>query len=471
MTVTASGTRVPGDEVVSALRGRFRGPILRPGDDGYDDARAIWNAMHDARPALILRATGTADVCAAVDFAREGGWTPAVRGGAHGVPGHAVCENDLMIDLSLMRAVRVDAEARVAHVQGGATWGDFDHEAQLFGLAVPGGAVSQTGVGGLTLGGGYGWLTRKYGLTLDNLRSVDIVTADGRARTVSETNEPDLFWAVRGGGGNFGIVPSFEFQLHPVGPMVLGGAVLWPFERAGEVLRFYRDFGVDSPRELGINSAVVTVPANPLFPPELHGRKVYAVFVCWNGPFDEGETVLKPLRALAEPLLDLIQPLPYTAQQQMVDQLGSGPFGRRQYWKTGYLDEFDDAAIDAFLASAEHATGATQCELNTIAGAANEVDPAATAFTKRNGRWNHVHIQCWEDASDDEANLAEARRVGELMTPHYAGGAYVNFLDVEDPARVRQAYDETTWTRLRNIKTAYDPGNLFRRNQNIPPLD
>ncbi|MEU9342685.1 FAD-binding oxidoreductase [Streptomyces sp. NPDC048278] len=470
MTKTAPESRVPDDDTVAELRRRFRGPILRPNDEGYDDARAIWNAMHDARPALILRATGTADVCAAVDFAREGGWSPSVRGGAHGVTGHAVGENDLMIDLSLMKAVRVDAERRVAHVQGGATWGDFDHEAQLYGLAVPGGAVSETGVAGLTLGGGYGWLTRKHGLTLDNLRSVDIVCADGRPRTVSESAEPDLFWAIRGGGGNFGVVTSFEFQLHPVGPTVLGGAVLWPFEKAGEVVRFYRDFGVNSPRELGINSAVVTVPDNPLFPAELHGSKVYAVFLCWNGPLDEGERVLEPLRRFAEPALDLIQPLPYTAQQQMVDQLGSGPFGSRQYWKTGYLDELDDAAIDAFLASAERATGGTQCELNTIAGAPNEVDPESTAFTKRTGRWNHVHIQCWDDAADDESNLADARRAGELMAPHYAEGAYVNFLDNEEAEKIRQAYDEKTWTRLRETKTMYDPANLFRRNQNVPPI-
>jgi len=448
------------EEAFASLSANFRGQLLRESDPGYDEARRIWNALYDRRPLLIARPAGVADVCAAVNFAREHGFHPAIRGGAHGIPGYAVCDGDLMIDLSPMRSVRVDPESRRARVQGGATWADFDHEAQLFGLATPGGAVSHTGVGGLTLGGGYGWLTRKYGLTLDNLVSMDVVTADGQPLVVSQDNEPDLFWALRGGGGNFGVVTSFEFKLHPVGPMILGGAVAWPFEQAPELVRFYRDFGAEAPRELGINSAAVTIPEDPNFPSTLWGQKVYIVVLCWHGSLEEGDEILKPLRDFGTPALDMVMPMPYAFMQRMMDEVGPGPFGYRQYTSTGYVEDLSDAAIDCFLEGAEEIMDLSPlslCELNTINGAPSEVDPDATACGKRSGRWNHVNAVVWTDP--------------EEIGHYYGGGAYLNFIAREESSTAKRAYSDDQWARLREIKRRYDPTNLFRRNQNIPPAD
>jgi FAD/FMN-containing dehydrogenase len=464
--------RTVSDTDIELLGRDFRGPLLRPGDAGYDAAREIWNAMYDRRPALIAQCAGVADVAAIVSFAREGGWSPSVRGGGHGAPGYAVCDGDIMIDLRRMRGVRIDPGRRTARVQGGATWGDFDHEAQLFGLAVPGGTVSTTGVAGLTLGGGYGWLTRKHGLTLDNLLSVDLVTADGSAITVSRDQDPELFWAVRGGGGNFGVVTSFEFQLHDVGPMVLGGALAWPFDQAHKVLRTYRDIGIETPEELGLSMYIMHAPSVEPFPAELQGQRALMMVACFNGPLEEGETLLRPLRAAGHAVLDTIGPISYRDQQRQLEGTGAAQFGHRSHWKSGYLRNLTDEAIDEFMEQAGKATSKlTIAELSTIDGAANRVDPGETSCAKRGGRWNHVQITCWDDPREDEEQVSYARSVFAAMAAHYDGGVYVNFLDVVDQGQIPEAYEEGAWSRLRDVKRRIDPANLFRRNQNIPPAE
>jgi FAD/FMN-containing dehydrogenase len=474
MTTTEQATepRKVSDADVELLAREFRGPLLRRDDPGYDAARVIWNAMHDRRPALIAQCTGVADAVAIVKFARDGGWHPSVRGGGHGAPGYAVCDGDIMIDMCRMKGVRVDARRRTARVGAGATWGDFDREAQLFGLAVPGGTVSTTGVAGLTLGGGYGWLTRKHGLTLDSLLSVDLVTADGSAITVSKESDPELFWAIRGGGANFGVVTSFEFGLHDVGPTVLGGTLAWPFDQAHEVLRTYRDFGIETPEELGLSAYLMHAPAFAPFPAELWDQPALLMVVCFNGPIEEGEALLRPLRAAGRPALDMIGPISYTDQQQVLEGTGAAQFGHRSHWKSGYIKNLTDAAIDEFVEQAGRATSKlTIAELSTIDGAANRVDPSEASCAKRGGRWNHVQITCWDDPREDAERVAYARSVAGAMAAHYDGGVYVNFLDVVDQGQIPEAYEEGAWSRLRAAKRRVDPTNMFRRNQNIPPAD
>jgi FAD/FMN-containing dehydrogenase len=455
---------------VGLLAREFRGQLLRRDDPGYDAAREIWNAMYDRHPALIAQCTGVADVVAMVNFARDGGWLPSVRGGGHGAPGYAVCDDDIMIDMSRLKGIRVDPGRRTARVGAGATWGDFDREAQLFGLAVPGGTVSTTGVAGLTLGGGYGWLTRKHGLTLDSLLSVDLVTADGSAITVSKDSDPELFWAIRGGGGNFGVVTSFEFRLHDVGPTVLGGTLAWPFDQARDVLRTYRDYGIQTPENLGLSAYIMHAPAVAPFPAELWDQRALVIVACFNGPIEEGEAVLRPLRAAGRPALDLIGPISYTDQQQILEGTGAAQFGHRSHWKSGYIRNLTDEGIGEFVEQAGRATSKlTIAELSTIDGAPNRVDPEETSCAKRGGRWNHVQITCWDDPGEDEEQVAYARSVAGAMAAHYDGGVYVNFLDVVDQGQIPEAYGEGAWSRLRATKRRVDPANLFRRNQNIPP--
>jgi FAD/FMN-containing dehydrogenase len=467
----AEPQRVP-DADIELLAREFRGPLLRRDDPGYDAVRQIWNAMHDRRPALIAECTGVADVVDIVNFDREGGWHPSVRGGGHGAPGYAVCDGDIMIDVRPMKGVRVDARRRTARVCAGATWGEFDREAQMFGLAVPGGTVSTTGVAGLTLGGGYGWLTRKHGLTLDSLLSVDLVMADGNAITVSKDQDPELFWAIRGGGGNFGVVTSFKFQLHDVGPTVLGGTLAWPFDQAHDVLRTYRDYGIETPENLGLSAYIMHAPSVEPFPAELWDQRALVIVVCFNGPIEEGEALLRPLRAAGRPALDLVGPISYTDQQQILEGTGAAQFGHRSHWKSGYIRNLTDAAIGEFVEQAGRATSKlTIAELSTIDGAANRVDPKETSCAKRGGRWNHVQITCWDDPREDEEQVSYARSVFGAMTAHYDGGVYVNFLDVVDQGTIPQAYDEGAWSRLRAAKRRVDPANLFRRNQNIPPAE
>ncbi|WP_254524923.1 FAD-binding oxidoreductase [Natrinema caseinilyticum] len=458
-------------EPVSDFRETLRGTLIRPHDESYHEARAVWNGTIDRYPAVISKCTGTADVIAAVNFARECNLEIAVRGGGHNVAGTAVCDDGIVIDLSDMRAVWVDPHARIARVQGGALWGDVDHETQAHGLATTGGIVSHTGVAGLTLGGGIGWLMRKHGLTADDLHSADVVTAGGEFIRASDDEHSDLFWALRGGGGNFGIVTSFEFDLHPVGPTVLAGPVFWAADDTADVLRFYRDFARDAPDELGTVIRFGTIPPLPAVPEELHWRPAMAINVCYAGSVEEGKDVLRPLREQGTPLLDLVCPKPYLVHQSGFDS--TVLHGWHYYWKSTDLPELSDDLIDVFV---DHAFSAASPRsysvLFHLGGAVSRVDDDATAYTGRNSPHNININGVWRP--DEEEKYAESettwtRRFFDALEPHREG-VYVNFLDADDSIpRVRESYGEDTYRRLAEIKTEYDPENVFHRNQNIEP--
>ena len=454
------------DAATQAFTEGLGGEVLRPGDEAYDSARRVWNGMIDRRPALIARCLGVADVQAAVRFAREHKLLVAVRGGGHNVAGNAVAEGGIVIDLSRMRAVRVDPTRRTARAESGATWGELDHEAAVHGLATTGGAVSTTGIAGLTLGGGVGWLARRFGLACDNLLSVDLVTADGRLLTASASEHADLFWGVRGGGGNFGVVTSFEYQLHPVGP-VLGGMVLYPLEQAGALARFYRDFAAGAPEELSALLLFLVAPPLPILPPHLHGASLAGVMVCYSGPLAQGQEVLRPLRAFGTPVLDRILPMPYTAMQRLLDD-GSPP-GLLNYWKAGFLRELSD---DSVATLAEHASRTTlpgqMVEIFQFDGAVNRVGPEETAFSHRNGKFDFTAVAKWSEPADSERYIAWARDFYRAMEPFTTGGVYVNYLGEEGEERVKAAYG-SNYARLVALKNQYDPTNLFQLNQNIKP--
>ncbi len=459
-------------EAITALRASLRGELIQPGDDGYDGARLIWNGMFDKKPALIAHCSGTADVIDAVNFARENGMLTAVRGGGHNSSGSGSCDGGILIDLSGMNAVHVDPETRRARVQGGATWGDFDREAQVHGLATPGGVVSATGVGGLTLAGGLGWLRGKYGLSLDNLVSVDIVTADGVLRTASESENGDLFWGVRGGGGNFGVVTWFEFQVHPVGPTVMFLAPVYRAEDAPRVMRGWRDFMATAPDEIG--GAMVefsTIPADPEYPEETWGEKVITLAGVWAGSADEGERVVQPLRELAEPLMDFSGQMLYCEVQQMFD--GLFPKGvHHAYFKSLYLNGFDDAMIDEIAPrAADRPSDLTLCSVWYMGGATSRVAGDATAFGDRDIGWMLSIDGVWKGVADDDKNLAWARAFWADMQRHSNGRAYLNFagLGEEGEELVSTSYGAANYERLVALKTEYDPTNLFRLNQNIVP--
>ncbi|HLJ67000.1 MAG TPA: FAD-binding oxidoreductase [Chloroflexota bacterium] len=455
------------DATIQDFASQLRGRLLRPGDEGYDAARTLHNAMIDRNPGLIVRATGTADVISAVNFARTHDLTISVRGGGHGVAGHAVCDGGLMVDLSLLNSVRVDPEARIARAGGGCVWGDVDHETQAFGLAVTGGQVSHTGIGGLTLGGGIGNLARKFGLSIDNLLSADIVTADGRLLTVSATSHPDLFWAIRGGGGNFGIVTSFEYRLHPVGPIVAGGMLAWPVEQAPQVLRAWREFMATAPEEVEVGAAFITAPPLPFVPPHLVGKQLIALMPCYAGPLEEGLQTLGALRTFAEPAIDLLGPIPYVALQQMVDDATA--FGMLNYWKSGFVSRFDDAAIETLL---EHTTRVTSplsiVLLLPLGGAIQRVPAGATAFGHREAVLDMVIFAVWTDPTENDRHITWTRTFFDAMQP-YLQGVYVNGMDADETDRVKAAYDPAVYDRLVAVKNAYDPANLFHHNANIKP--
>ncbi len=456
------------DEIVTGLAQQMRGPLLRPDDAGYDEARAIWNGMIDKHPALIARCMGTADVAAAVTFAREHDLPLSVRGGGHNIAGTAVCDDGLMIDLSQMNGIHVDPQARTVRAQGGALWGDVDHETQLFGLAVPSGFVSSTGIAGLTLGGGFGWLARKHGLTCDNLRSVEIVTADGQVRTASAEQNADLFWGVCGGGGNFGVVTSFEYQLQSLGPTVMAGLIVYPFDQAREVLQFFQQFTASAPEELGTLAVLRNAPPAPFLPEEVHGKPIAAIFVCYAGTVEEGQRVVQPLKEFGTPIVDKIMPKPYTAQQQILD--ATAPHGRRYYWKSEYLPGISDAAIDTCIAHAPDASKPYSAALLfQLGGAISRIDANANAAAHRDAAYV-LNIQAaWEAPQETDRYTTWAREFWEAMQPFSTGGVYVNFLsDDEGGDRVRAAYGDR-YARLVALKNQYDPTNLFRSNQNIKP--
>jgi FAD/FMN-containing dehydrogenase len=465
-------TRTPISEAptidLEGLRACVRGPVIRPGDADYDEARAIWNGAIDRRPACVARCTGVADVVAAVRFARERDLLVAVRSGGHGVGGHAICDGGLVIDLSPMRGIRVDPVARIARAEAGVLWGELDRETQLFGLATVGGIVTHTGIAGLTLGGGIGWLMRKHGATVDNLVSVDLVTAEGELLTASEEENPDLFWGVRGGGGNFGIVTSFEYRLHPVGPIVLAGPIFHPLEDAPRVLRFYREFIPAAPDELTTIFDLSVPPPLPSLPEEVHGKPVVMVGACYAGPPEEGVEVVRPLKEFASPIVDRLEPKPYTALQSMFDPLV--PHGWHRYWKSVELPPLTDDAIDTLV---EHASALTSpksyCIVFQLGGALARVGEDETAFSQRDAAHNvNINAVWTEEDPDAERHIAWARDFFEAMQPHARERVYVNFLGDEGADRIHQAYGGQ-YERLVELKRAYDPTNVFRMNQNVDP--
>lgn len=449
---------LPSNEAIESLNVSLRGQLILPDQLEYDSARTVWNGMIDKRPAAIVRCAGVADVVTAVRFARQHNLIVAVRGGGHSFAGNAVCDNGLVIDLSGMRSVRVDPVRQTARAEGGALISDLDHETQAFGLAVPSGTVSHTGVGGLTLGGGQGWLMNKYGLTCDNLLSVDVVTADGQLLTVSKDEHPDLFWAVRGGGGNFGVVTSFEYQLHPVGPWVLGGMLLYSIDQAVAVLRFYREYSMNTPDELSLIAGLLCLP---------DGTPAIALVAGWCGAIEAGEAALAPLRAFGTPLVDLIAPMPYCQLQKLLD--AAVPHGLHRYCKMGYLPHIDDALIDHVIQQyAQKTSPYSMILFNVMRGAVSRVAPDATAFPHRQPQWYFDIIAQWTDP-DEAATHQRWVRDGWQKTEAFTNGTSTNFLDSDDGLnRVKAAYGPN-YERLATLKTKYDPDNFFRLNNNIVP--
>jgi FAD/FMN-containing dehydrogenase len=446
-----------------------RGAVLRPGDQGYDDARAIWNGLIDRRPALIVQCAGAADVVDAVNLAREQDLLLSVKGGGHNVAGNAVNDDGLVIDLSQMRGVHVDPATRRVRAQGGVTWGDCDRETQLFGLAVPGGVVSTTGIAGLTLHGGVGHLRRKHGLSIDNLLSVDIVTADGELLRASATENEELFWAVRGAGSNFGVVTSFEFQAHPVGPMVMVGAVFYPLEDARTVLPAWRDYMASAPEELSSLAICWSVPPHDPFPPEHHGRAVVVVAAAYAGSVEDGEPVVQPLRELARPLIDLSGPWPWLGLQSGFDALF--PKGGLYYWKSRALGELSEAAIDEIADfAARRPTPLTDLVIWHHGGAMSRVGETETAYAGRDAPFLVTGEVSWTDPSQSDTAIAWGREFWDAMSRHSTGGVYLNFpgLGEEKEALVRAGYG-VNYDRLAALKAKYDPTNLFRMNLNITP--
>lgn len=448
------------------FRERFRGEVLREGDAGYDETREVWNAMIDRYPALIARPSGAADVMTAVDFANENDALLSVKGGGHNIAGKAVADDGLMLDLSEMDNVRVDPEAQTARVGPGATLGDMDHETQAFGLAAPGGVISTTGVAGLTLGGGFGWLSRKYGLAVDNLRSADVVTADGELHHTSEDRNEDLFWGIRGGSGNFGIVTSFEFDLNEIGPEVLFGPTVYRYDDAPDVLRHYQEFARDAPRECCVWVDSLTAPPLPFLPEEFHGTKVLSILQFYAGDLEEGEEVLKPLREYGTPLADAVAPTLYTAAQSMLDDLYAK--GARNYWKAQNFTELTEEAIDTIVEYGERLpTPQSDILLHQVGGAINDVDSDATAYPHRDTEFIVTPGARWEDPANDDACIAWVRKCYDALAADATGDTYVNF-EGDREGQERNAYGEN-YDRLVEVKNKWDPENLFRVNQNIEP--
>jgi FAD/FMN-containing dehydrogenase len=452
---------------IESLRSAMRGSLLREGDPGYVESRTIWNGMIDRRPALVARCTGAADVMCAVDFARENALMLAVRSGGHNIAGNAVCEGGMMIDLSRMNLVRVDPQARIAHVGAGATLGDLDHETQAFGLAVPVGINSTTGVAGLTLGGGFGWLSRKYGLTVDNLLAADVVTADGKLLRASATEHPDLFWALRGGGGNFGIVTRFEFRLHPVGPDVLAGLVVFPIEQARSALTQYRDFAKALPDEAAAWIVLRKAPPLPFLPASIHGKEVIIFALFHAGDPVRGQALFEAVRRFGVPAGEHIGVQPLTAWQSAFDPLLTP--GARNYWKSHNFARLDDGLFDLVLKYLrELPSPHTEIFIGQLGGATSRVAPDATAYSERSAEYvMNVHGR-WETAAEDNAGIAWCRRLFDDAAPFATGGVYVNFLTEDESDRVSKAYGGN-YRRMTQIKARYDPSNLFRLNHNVKP--
>ncbi len=446
-------------QAIDAFRSRLRGQLLATADLGYEEARKVYNGIITKRPAIIARCAGVADVIAAMTFAREHQLLTSVRGGGHSVAGTALADRGLVVDLSHMRSVRVDSIARTARSEGGATWGDFDHQTQAFGLATTGGIASTTGIGGLTLGGGIGYLNRKFGLACDNLLSADVVTAEGRLLTASKAEHEDLFWALRGAGGNFGVVTSLEYRLHPVGP-VLAGLIAWPLPQAKEVLRMYRNVSLSAPDELRLDVAMATTPGGP----------AVGLIVCWCGAIEAGEQIIRPLVTFGQPIMNTVAAVPYKTIQTLLESMGYVP-GMLQYWKSSFFKELGDPAFDAIIKSfASCPSPLTVIAIEHLGGAIGRVNEHETAFAHRRAQHSFLIFGVWTDSRDTEKNIAWVREAYRAAQPFLEDGAYVNYLgEAEGDARVRAAYGNN-YQRLAAVKAKYDPANFFRSNQNIPPV-
>lgn len=466
------GTTTIDDETLQTFIAGQRGPTLLADDDGYEEARVIWNGSIDKRPAIIAQCVGAADVIDAVNFAREHDLRVAVRGGGHNVAGNAMNDDGIVIDLSPMTGVRVDVAAGTARAEGGCTLGDVDRETQAFGLAAPMGVVSQTGIAGFTLCGGLGWLRRKHGMAVDALRSVDIVTADGQLVTASKDDHPDLFWAVRGGGGNFGIATSFEYELYPVGPTINLCAVFYPLgDDAADIVSAWVDFMGTAPDDITSSCLFWTIPEHPAFPEELHGKSFVALAALHSGPLDEGMALLQPLRELGEPLMDLSGQVPYVGAQTSFDAMFEKG-ERRNYWKSLYLDRIDAAGIDRIVARAKDRPNPwALIAFWHLGGAMNRVDPGETALGVRDADFLYSLDISWTDAADDERAIAWTRDAWAEMQDYSNGGSYLNFpgQGEEGEKLLRASYGSDNYDRLVEIKTKCDPTNLFRMNQNIRP--
>jgi FAD/FMN-containing dehydrogenase len=462
-------TTIPMEEAIDALRERLRGPLLTPGGDGFEEATLLWNGMIDKTPALVVQPTGTADVAAAVDFARDHGLALATRGGGHNLGGTALADGGLTLDMSRLRGVVVDPEARTAIVQAGCLLGDVDRETQLHGLATPLGFISEVGVAGLTLGGGLGYLTRRFGWTVDNLLEVEIVTADGHVRRASRDENPDLFWAIRGAGANFGVVTSFTFRLHQVGPKVYGGLIAWPFDRAEEILATYRTLTAKAPRELAAWLVLFRAPPAPFVPQAWHGERICAMAVCYSGELEEVDEVLAPIRALGDPVFDLLAEQPYTHVQSYLD--ATEPKGNHYYWKTEFAAELSDEFLSAWrdLAAASPIPEA-QIGLLHLGGALNERDGDDGAVGNRDARYACGVIGSWEPGEPGADSFPGwVRDAWQRIRRFSTGGNYINFQTAdEDEERIRATYG-AHFDRLVEVKTKYDPHNVFRSNRNIRP--
>ena len=447
------------DDAIAALGASLGGPVLRPGEAGYDEARTIFNGMIDRKPALIARCTSTGDVVKAVRFAREHELEVSVRGGGHNVAGIAITNGGLMLDLTPMKGIRVDAAARTVRAQGGVTWREFDRETQAFGLATTGGAISSTGIAGLTLGGGFGWLGRSYGMACDNLISADVVLADGSVVTASESENADLFWGLRGGGGNFGVVTALEYKLYPVNG-VLGGMLVYPIEQANGVLRAMRDFNETSPNAMSVFAALMTSP---------EGARIVALLVCYNGPAEDGNALLQPLRERTSPMADMVGPISYEQQQTLLDE--GFPFGLQNYWKSEFLKGLTDEAIDTIVERFSSVTSPlTGIVLEQFGGAYRRVAEDDTAFAHRDWDYNFLIVSRWTDPSDSAPHIQWARDTWQAVQPYASGRVYVNYLEGGDEGadRIRAAYGPV-YDRLVALKQRYDPSNFFHLNQNIKP--
>ena len=451
---------------IDELRAQVRGDVLSSEDEGYEDARRVYNAMIDRRPAVVVRAANAGDVMAAVDFARENGLDLAVRGGGHSVPGFGTCDDGMVIDLSGMRGVRVDPATSPARAEGGATWGAFNAATYPFGLATTGGIISTTGVAGLTLGGGIGHLARGFGLSIDNLLSADVVTADGRLVQASEHENEDLFWAIRGGGGNFGVATSLEFRLHPV-KEIYGGPMFFELSEVENILNFYRGYIADAPEQMGAFPAFQIAPPLPFIPEDRHGDTFIAIVACWAGPLEEGERALKPFHEVAPVVAEFVGPMPYPALNSAFD--GLLPPGLHHYWKASFVKELTDDAIAAHVAHGpEVPTVNSTMHIYPIDGAVHRTGAGETAFAYRDANFATVVVGAWPEPGRSEENIDWVRRYYDAVAPHSEEGGYVNFMAGDDQDRVRANY-RGNYERLAQVKQAYDPGNLFHLNQNIQP--